>query len=75
MRDTKQKHLQVVDDIRDGVDALLHGEGEAVVLGADEVGNLARVHQIRRSGEANGEGFDGGEVFDLRRQKQKKITK
>jgi hypothetical protein len=34
--------LEVVDDVRDGVDALLHREGEAVVLGADEVGHLMR---------------------------------
>jgi len=33
-----------------------------------------RVNSVGRSGEANGEGLDGGEVFKLRRQKQETIT-
>jgi len=48
----------VVDHVRDRVDALLDGEGEAVVLGADELGDALRGGEVGRALEADREGLD-----------------
>ena len=48
--------LEVVDDVRDGVEALLGGEGEAVVAGADVLGHLLRSGYVRAALEADAEG-------------------
>mmetsp|Transcript_40867 Transcript_40867/g.107994 ORF Transcript_40867/g.107994 Transcript_40867/m.107994 type:complete len:250 (-) Transcript_40867:331-1080(-) len=45
----------MIDDIRDGVDALLHGEREPVVLCADGVGDLLGGGEVGRALEADRE--------------------
>ena len=40
--------LDVVDDVADGVDALLHGERELVVVGAQELRDAARGDEVGR---------------------------
>mmetsp|Transcript_47141 Transcript_47141/g.124201 ORF Transcript_47141/g.124201 Transcript_47141/m.124201 type:complete len:620 (-) Transcript_47141:169-2028(-) len=54
--------LQVVDDVRDGVDALVDCEREAVVLGPDKFGHRFRGRQVGAALQSNGEGLDGLKV-------------
>eukprot|EP00955_Chlamydomonas_euryale_P036273 350389-Chlamydomonas_euryale.AAC.4 len=49
------KRLNVVDHIGDGVDALLHGERELVVVGVEEGSNLAGGREVRAAFEADAE--------------------
>ena len=58
--------LEVVDDVRQGVETVLDGEGHDVVLGAEELGDLERRLGVGGTGEADGEGVELGEVGDGR---------
>mmetsp|Transcript_22956 Transcript_22956/g.58660 ORF Transcript_22956/g.58660 Transcript_22956/m.58660 type:complete len:622 (+) Transcript_22956:436-2301(+) len=49
------KGLHVVDHVTDGVNALLHGEGELVVVGAQEVSHHARGLEVGGAGQADAE--------------------
>ena len=48
--------LEVVDDVREGVQAVLNCEGESVVLGAQELGHLKGSLSIGSTRKTNGEG-------------------
>lgn len=51
--------LDVPDDVEDGVEAVLDGEGEAVVHGADEVGDLLSGLEVGGARDADAEGVQG----------------
>mmetsp|Transcript_19641 Transcript_19641/g.45024 ORF Transcript_19641/g.45024 Transcript_19641/m.45024 type:complete len:533 (+) Transcript_19641:351-1949(+) len=57
--------LEVVDHVLDGVDSLLHSEVELVVVGAELLGDGARVGQVGRPDEADGEGGGHGAALLL----------
>jgi len=60
--------LQVVDNIGEGVQAVLNGESESVMLGAQELGDIKSCGGIGSAGETDGErvqlleGGDGGQL-------------
>lgn len=47
--------LEVVDHVREGIEAVLNSEGEGVVLGAEELGNLKGSRGIGGTGKTDGE--------------------
>mmetsp|Transcript_11166 Transcript_11166/g.35629 ORF Transcript_11166/g.35629 Transcript_11166/m.35629 type:complete len:355 (-) Transcript_11166:755-1819(-) len=57
--------LEVVDDVVDGVHALLHGEGEAMVRGAEKVGHLLGRGQVGGALEADAERVHARPVHGL----------
>ena len=52
--------LEVIDDIPQGIQTLLHGEVDLVVNGAEVIGHLAGGGEIRRAFQADGEGVQLG---------------
>src|SRR5690606_11635340 len=54
--------LEVVDDIRQSVEAVLDGEGHNVMAGPEELGDLDSSLVVGSSGEADGEAVELGEV-------------
>ena len=54
--------LQVIDDVGDRIDPFLDGEGEAVVLGANEICDELRVLQVRAAIQSDRERLQRVEV-------------
>lgn len=62
--------LQVIDDVGDRIDPFLDGEGEAVVLGADEIAHLLGRGEVGRALEANRERLDRRQVLRVARHQE-----
>lgn len=63
--------LQVVNDVREGVETVLDGESESMVLGSEELGHLEGRLGIGGTRQTNGEGVqlleggDGGQIVGV----------